>query len=174
MNLQQRRTQPLEKHMSMQELLIRAIAVVGLAWYFICLFHLGIKPTPPGTQPNGFRQFQALSITTISVSLATFVGFVIGLKGKEHIPSSAAAAAAKTGTPAPTDSGVLAKIADAASFADLQWWSAGLYVLSLVLALWFYYRTQDSTEPAITGLAKSLLGFVAGVLSITLSVPSAA
>ena len=157
----------------MQELLIRAIAVVGLAWYFVCLFHLGIKPTQPGAQPNGFRQFQALSVTTISVSLSTFVGFVIGLKGKEHIPSSSAEAAAKTGAGAPDD-GVLAKLADAASFADLQWWSAGLYVLSLVLALWFYYRTQDSTEPAITGLAKSLLGFVAGVLSITLSVPSTA
>ena len=163
--------------MSMQELLIRAIAIVGLAWYFVCLFHLGLRPTPAGTQANGFRQFQALSVTTISVSLATFVGFVIGLKGKEHIPSSpaqtapAGGAATNGGANPPSDSGVLTKIADAASFADLQWWSAALYVLSLVLALWLYYRTQDTTEPAITGLAKSLLGFVAGVLSITLSVP---
>ena len=155
--------------MSMQELLIRAIAVVGLAWYFICLLHLGLKPTAQGTQANGFRQFQALSLTTISVSLATFVGFVIGLKGKEHIPSSSAVTTPTAGSGAPSDAGILTKIADAASFADLQWWSAALYVLSLVLALWFYYRTQDTTEPAITGLAKSLLGFVAGVLSITLS-----
>jgi len=155
----------------MQELLIRAIAVVGLAWYFICLFHLGIKPTPLGTQSNGFRQFQALSVTTISVSLSTFVGFVIGLKGKEHIPSLSAPVAPAAGTGSSPDSGILTKLADAASFADLQWWSAGMYVLSLVLALWFYYRTQDTTEPAITGLAKSLLGFVAGVLSITLSIP---
>ena len=129
------------------------------------------KADPQGSQANEFRQFQALSVTTISVSLATFVGFVIGLKGKEHIPSSSAESAPTVDAGASSDSGVLAKIADAASFADLQWWSAGLYVLSLVLALWFYYRTQDTTEPAITGLAKSLLGFVDGVLSITVSVP---
>lgn len=161
--------------MSMQELLIRVIAVVGLAWYFICVFHLGLRPTPRDKQANGFRQFQALSVTTISVSLATFVGFVIGLKGKEHIPNSTANAPpsvdAASGA-SDSSSGVLSQVFNTASFADLQWWSAGLYVVSLVLALWFYYRSQDGTEPAITGLAKSLLGFVAGVLSIALTAPS--
>jgi hypothetical protein len=163
--------------MSMQELLIRVIAVVGLAWYFICVFHLGLRPTPKDKQANGFRQFQALSVTTISVSLATFVGFVIGLKGKEHIPSSTPAGATTTNiarAASQPDTGVISKIVETASYADLQWWSAGLYVVSLILALWFYYRTQDNTEPAITGLAKSLLGFVAGVLSIALTVPGAA
>ena len=163
--------------MEIQTILIRAIAIVGLSWYYICVIQLGLKPTPKDTTPNGFRQFQALSVTTISVSLATFVGFVIGLKGTEHIPSSstnlsAAGSAASAASASMTETA--AKVASSASFGDLQWWSAGLYVLSLVLALWFYSRTQDSTEPAITGLAKSLLGFVAGVLSIALSGPSAA
>ena len=44
--------------MSMQELLIRAIAVVGLAWYFICLFHLGIKPTRKAPRRMDFDSFK--------------------------------------------------------------------------------------------------------------------
>lgn len=163
--------------MEMQTILIRVIAVVGLAWYYVCVFHLGLKPTPKDQQPNGFRQFQALTVTTISVSLSTFVGFVIGIKGTEHVPQFSVAPVETS--PAASDAsgsgaGPLTAIANSASFVDLQWWSAGLYVLSLVLALFFYYRTQDNTEPAITGLAKSLLGFVAGVLSITLNAPGPA
>jgi uncharacterized membrane protein YfcA len=157
---------------AVQDILIRAIAVIGLVWYYICVFQLGLKPTPKDKQPNGFRQFQALSVTTISVSLATYVGFVIGLKGTSHIPAPAGQAAA--GAASSPASAAANSFFSSATFADLQWWSAGLYVLSLALALWFYSRTQDDTEPAITGLAKSLLGFVAGVLSIALNVPGGA
>ncbi len=161
--------------MDLQTLLIRTISIIGLVWYYLCLLHLGLKPTPKDQTPNGFRQFQALSITTISVSLATYVGFVIGVKGTGHMPPSIASNSQGV-VPNSADStatGILEQISNTAGFDDLRVLSAAAYIFSLILALWFYYRKQDETEPAITGLAKSLLGFVAGVLSITLGLQSA-
>lgn len=133
----------------LKDWLIFIAGVAGLAWYYLCLFDLGLHPTAANTQAGGYRQFQSLSVTTISVSLATYVGYVVGL------PSSATAGSASTG-----------------SVGQLQVASALLYVASLLVAVFFYARTKDQTEPAITGLAKSLLGFVAGVFSISLNVPA--
>ncbi len=132
----------------LKDWLIFIAGVAGLAWYYLCLFDLGLHPTAANTQAGGYRQFQSLSVTTISVSLATYVGYVVGL------PSSSAAGSAGSG-----------------SVGQLQVASALLYVASLLVAVFFYARTKDQTEPAITGLAKSLLGFVAGVFSISLNVP---
>lgn len=133
----------------LKDWLIFIAGVAGLAWYYLCLFDLGLHPTAAGTQAGGYRQFQSLSVTTISVSLATYVGYVVGLPS-----SSSAAGGAGNG-----------------SVGQLQVASALLYVASLLVAVFFYARTKDQTEPAITGLAKSLLGFVAGVFSISLNVP---
>lgn len=127
--------------------------VTGLGWYYLCLWDLGRHPTPADTPAGGYRQFQSLSVTTISVSLATYVGFVVGLT-----PPDTAQAAASLTPPSGTAS-------------SLQVASALAYVVSLGLAVFFYSQTKDRTEPAITGLAKSLLGFVAGVLSISLGGP---
>jgi hypothetical protein len=137
--------------------LISAVGTVGLLWYYLCVIDLGMRPTPKGDTASGFRQFQALSVTTISVSLATYVGYVMGipLNGDAGTAAVSAAAAAST----------LARV------SMLQWLAAALYVLSLVLAIWFYSQKKDATEPAITGLAKSLLGFVAGVFALSLNVP---
>ncbi len=132
----------------LKDWLIFIAGVAGLAWYYLCLFDLGLHPTAANTQAGGYRQFQSLSVTTISVSLATYVGYVVGL------PSSATSGSAGNG-----------------SVGQLQVASALLYVASLLVAVFFYARTKDQTEPAITGLAKSLLGFVAGVFSISLNVP---
>lgn len=132
----------------LKDWLIFIAGVAGLAWYYLCLFDLGLHPTAANTQAGGYRQFQSLSVTTISVSLATYVGYVVGL------PSSSTAGSAGNG-----------------SVGQLQVASALLYVASLLVAVFFYARTKDQTEPAITGLAKSLLGFVAGVFSISLNVP---
>lgn len=134
----------------LKDWLIFIAGVAGLAWYYLCLFDLGLHPTAANTQAGGYRQFQSLSVTTISVSLATYVGYVVGL------PSSTAAAGG----------------AGNGSVGQLQVASALLYVASLLVAVFFYARTKDQTEPAITGLAKSLLGFVAGVYSISLNVPA--
>jgi hypothetical protein len=139
--------------------LISAVGTIGLLWYYLCVIDLGLRPTPKGEASGGFRQFQALSVTTISVSLATYVGYVVGipLNGAD---SAAALSAAAAGT------------ASLARVSMLQWLAAALYVMSLVLAIWFYAQKKDATEPAITGLAKSLLGFVAGVFALSLNVPN--
>jgi len=55
---------------------------------------------------------------------------------------------------------------------NLQWVSAGLYVLSLLIALWFWYRHGDKTDPAVSNLGKTLLGLLGGALAIVLNLPS--
>ena len=133
---------------------------MGLIWYYLCIFDMGFRPTPVGEQAPGFRQFQSLSVTTISVSLATYVGYIIGLPSEATSSAKTALANAAASTAAP------------ASVTNLQAGSAVLYVLSLLLAVYFYHRSKDNTEPAVTGLAKSLLGFVAGVFSVSLNAPA--
>ena len=137
----------------LRNMLIAAVGTIGLIWYYLCVIELGLRPTPRGTQAGGFRQFQSLSVTTISVSLATYVGYVVGT------PLNAPAVPASL-VPAPV----------ASSVSLLQWLAASMYVVSLILAVWFYSRKKDDTEPAITGLAKSLLGFVGGVFSLSLNI----
>lgn len=132
----------------LKDWLIVIAGLSGLVWYYLCLVDMGLHPTASGTQSGGYRQFQSLSVTTISVSLATYVGYIVGLPA-----------------PQPGTAGSLA-------VSPLQVVSAAMYVVSLALAVFFYARTKDQTEPAVTGLAKSLLGFVAGVFSISLNVPA--
>ncbi len=139
--------------------LISAVGTIGLLWYYLCVIDLGVRPTSRGDTAGGFRQFQALSVTTISVSLATYVGYVVGIPLNGDATAAPLAAAAGA--------------APLARVSMLQWLAAALYVMSLVLAIWFYAQKKDATEPAITGLAKSLLGFVAGVFALSLNVPSA-
>ena len=166
-----------------RNILIAAVGILGLTWYYLCVIDLGVRPTQAGTQPTGFRQFEALSITTISVSLATYVGYVVGIPLQatvtpDVVPIVGAAAdvAAAAASSASAVSGIAKAILSNAKpgrVSLLQWLAAALYIISLVLAVWFYSKTKDETEPAITGLAKSLLGFVAGVFSLSLNVPQA-
>ena len=166
-----------------RNLLIAAVGIIGLTWYYLCVIDLGMRPTNVGDQASGFRQFQALSITTISVSLATYVGYVVGIPlqavaAPDAIPilGAIADAASASASSASAASGITKAILSNAKpgrVSLLQWLAAALYVVSLVLAVWFYSKTKDGTEPAITGLAKSLLGFVAGVFSLSLNVPQA-
>jgi len=146
----------------------------GLAWYYLCLCDMGFHPTPQNQQAGGFRQFQSLSLTTISVSLATYVGYVVGLPSQASSAAKASAAAvaavAASAVPASSASAVAAGVVSATTtVSHLQTVSAAMYLLSLLFAVGFYWRSKDATEPAITGLARSLLGFVAGIFSISLN-----
>ncbi|MBX9579869.1 MAG: hypothetical protein K2X87_06130 [Gemmataceae bacterium] len=58
--------------------LLVAVGAVGMVWYFLCLLGLGFRP--PGPSPSPFQQFQGLSVTTISTTLATFVGLFLGIQ----------------------------------------------------------------------------------------------
>jgi hypothetical protein len=153
--------------MAFKELLTTGVGVIGLIWYFVCLCALGLKPTPAGQAASGFRQFQALSVTTIGVALSTFVGWIVGIKqtGASSLAAQGVAAAA---------SGVqqaASAVPVSGSITSLQVSAAWLYVGSLVVAIAFYAYKKDEAEPAITNLAKSLLGFVVGVFSVVLGAP---
>jgi hypothetical protein len=161
----------------LKDWLIFIAGSVGLLWYYLCIVDMGSHPTPKDQQAPGFRQFQSLSVTTISVSLATYVGYVVGLPSlssntAKTAAANATAAAASAGTFMPAASSPLAPmISVAGTVNNLQLASAAMYVISLLLAVYFYWKTKDNTEPAVTGLARSLLGFVAGVFSISLNAP---
>ncbi len=156
--------------------LIVSAGAIGLLWYYICLCDMGFHPTPQGQTATGFRQFQSLSITTISVSLATYVGYAIGLPSVQSVTDNAnkIADAAVAAVPAASAASAAQAAASAVSasiptVSALQVGSAAMYVVSLLVAVGFYWKSKDETEPAVTGLAKSLLGFVAGVFSIALN-----
>ncbi len=151
--------------MTLKEALVLGLGGAGLLWYYLCLFSVGLKPTKRGQQPSGFRQFESLSITTISVSLATFVGSLLGLKQRVDQVAAAAPSGASSG------SASILQFIPRLSIANLQWASAGLYVMSLLIAIAFWYRERDDTDPAISNLGKSLLGLVGGALAIVLGAP---
>lgn len=142
---------------------------LGLAWYFVCLFWLGLKNTPPGGATTTFHGFMALSLTTIATTLATFVGMLLGLSTVSDSVRGAATAAAQAGE---TQSAQNAQAVVAAVISPgLQWWAAGLYVSSMVIALVMWARNQDNIDPAVSNLGKSLLGFFVGIFTIAFNLP---
>jgi hypothetical protein len=149
---------------NLQQWLVFVLGTVGIIWYYICLF--GIGWNPPDPRPNAFRDFMSLSLTTIAVSLATFVGALLGLK--TVVQKTVAAQAAATIT-AP---GVAKAFEHLEMTTTLQWIAASLYVVSLLLAIIMWRRNGNATDPAVSNLAKSLLGLIAGALSITFSIGS--
>ena len=152
---------------STKDVIVLAFGIFGLVWYFVCLFMIGLKPLPPGQNPDGVRQFQTLSITTISVTLATFVGMLLGITGvSQNVQQEAPNTVALTATPQ------LQQLAQGTATTTLQWLCAALYLLSLVLALVFLLRHRDKTDPVISNLAKSLLGIAGGALSVWLNLPT--
>jgi hypothetical protein len=155
---------------ALKVVLLNGLAIVGMLWYYICLLVIGFQ-TSKDQSTTGFRQFMSLSITTISVALATFVGMLLGVQVisdeiKEGAPHVATAAAANP--PAVKTLNAAVKTATGGTLY-IQWVASCLYVVSIVLALFcWWYRGDAKSDPAIVNLAKSLLGLVAGALSILL------
>ena len=154
---------------SLREIIIVGVGSAGLIWYYVSLFTLGLKPAAADTPSTTFRQFMSLSVTSIGVTLATFMGMLLGIRTisnavKEEVGQATANAIA----PAASQ---IQQLASGALTTNLQWWAAGFYILSLVIALVFWYRGGDATDPAVSNLGKSLLGLVAGALAIALNLP---
>jgi hypothetical protein len=151
--------------MSLKNALLLAFGAIGLLWYYICLFVIGLQLSSDPSVAN-FREFMSLSITTIAVSLATFVGMLLGFRGvseqiqegmREIQPDHKVAR--------------FAQIAQGTGGSRLQWIAAGLYALSLLLALYFWWHGGDKTDSAIVNLGKSLLGLIGGALSVLFNLP---
>ena len=172
--------------MSFQQILIYAIVGLGLLWYLISLVQLQLTaPLQAGQTPDNYRTFQRFSVATISVALATYVGWIVGIKSADDVvaflPIRSAYAQASAPTPPASEA---VPVADRKSdvkkpsspkgpapttLSKAQAAAAGVYVLSLVLALIFYSTRRDQTDPEITNLAKSLIGFFVGALSVVFS-----
>jgi len=154
--------------MTLQAALTLAFGIAGLSWYYVSLFGIGWTPPAAGSPVSAFRQFMSLSVTTIGVSLATFVGMLLGVRSvSESVQQSAPVAAALDASPQ------LNWLVQGTWITSLQWWAAGLYVLSLLIAIWLWRRGGDATDPAVSNLAKSLLGLIGGALSIALNLSPA-
>jgi hypothetical protein len=150
---------------SLQHALTLFIGGVGVAWYYVCLVVLGLQ-TSVDPSNAAFRDFMSLSLTTIGVALATFTGIILGFRAvsdevREGVRQAGVGAAAIK----------LNAVATTVAGSFLQWAVAFLYVLSLLLALYFWWLFGDKAEPAIINLGKSLLGLVGGALSVLLNLP---
>lgn len=148
--------------MTIKDYIIISVSIIGLIWYYLCIIALGWKPAEKDTPAAGFRTFMSLSVTTIGTSLAAFFGMLIGLK-----TVSGSFEGVQDGSAAVQNA---AHAVNTALSGSLQWVAAGLYVLSLVLGLYFWWRGDARTDPAILNLGKSFLGLIAGVIAIALRI----
>jgi hypothetical protein len=183
-------------------LVLVVLGGIGLVWYYISLIAIGLKKGPLNN-PTTFQQFQLLSITTISTTLATFVGLILGLRSltdevekKKNTVDEIKQVAAKgqgdnvqPSKESGAQAGVPAKVeAQASEVAKglqhlinvlkpnwFQWAAVILYLVSLCLALYFWWRAGSAEiDPVISSLGKSLLGLLVGAMSAALAVPAAA
>jgi hypothetical protein len=112
----------------------------------------------------------SLSITTISVSLATFVGMLLGLRRvNEEIQKGVAEASAVVGGRAAAALPRLQDVAQSVNPNMLQGVAAASYIISLVFALYFWWRGGRDTDPSISKLGQSLLGLIGGALAVILN-----
>lgn len=138
--------------MKVPDRLIQLMGTIALLWYYFCLIKLGANPIKTGADPDSFYQFMSISITTLGGTLATFVGMILGIQTVEGDTAS------------PPGSAFLNL-----ATTSLQWWAAGLYLLSLLIALAFWATNPSGADPAVVNLGKSLLGLFGGALSINLN-----
>jgi uncharacterized membrane protein YfhO len=54
---------------------------LGVIWYYACIVVIGWQLLDSDREASSLRDFMSVSITTIGVSLATFVGMLLGLRG---------------------------------------------------------------------------------------------
>src|SRR5262249_38695620 len=121
-----------------------------------------------------FRQFMSLSLTTIGVALATFVGMLLGFQGiKGGVQQTAKEVEVQSTEHRPALLNRLQQLGEQTAGTSLQWAAVIVYLVSLPLAIYFWYLKGDGTDPAIINLGKSVLGLMAGALSVVLNLPKA-
>jgi hypothetical protein len=126
---------------------IALIGVIAILWYYYCVFAIGFH-WPIASE--SFREYMSLSVSTLGGTLATFVGMIFGVQTVKTIKGNA-----MEGFP----------------LTVLQWLATIAYVVSLIVAMFAWYRTSPPNEvdPVIIALAKSFLGLVGGVLVVGLN-----
>lgn len=143
--------------MTFNSILIALLGGSAIVWYFLCLIYLGfIQPKAPAKADGGFRPFMSLSVSTISGTLATYVGMVLGIQS----------AANKTG--ANPVAAILQSGLTPLSY--LQGIAAIAYVFSLLMALTAWWWNRANPDETIVALGRSFLGLIGGSLAVLLNV----
>ena len=143
--------------MNLRSGLIAFLGGVAILWYYICLLYLGfVQEEPPTGDGVAFAQFMGLSLATLSGTLATYVGMVLGIKTTEKQPN-------------PNPVAMLVQTQNT-TITRLQVVAAIAYVVSLLVALYAWWQNQESSDPTIVALGKSFLGLIGGVLAVILNI----
>lgn len=169
-----------------RDVVLACIGITGILWYYACLIQIGWRPLPSDPPPTNFRAFQSLSVTTIGVSLATFVGMMLGIQSvAANVQKNADVAVKKmeeknqAKPDQQQDEEAIQKNVEAFRHAAgigsamkywVQWSAVIAYVASLFLALFFWWRSGNETDPVISNLGRSLLGLFAGSSAVLLVV----
>lgn len=141
------------------ENLVKSIGVLAFVWYYASILYIGFVARPvAGSPPDTLREFMSVSVTTLSTTLATFVGMAFGFQqvtAKAEAGPDVAAAA------------TVVKLVPLTPWqtAAVQW-----YLGSLVLTLLFWAWKRNDCDPVLQNTARSLLGLLGGALAVVLSV----
>lgn len=151
-----------------REIGLITLGSVGIILYYFSILNLGLRPRQANQAPTGFQEFMSLSVTSIGVSLATFVGMLLGLEGiSQNTQRQLAMADLKPAIERAVPQ--IQQIVEGTIVTNFQWGAAGAYVVSLILALVLWRRGGDNTDPAISNLGKSTLGLIGGALTVLLN-----
>lgn len=138
--------------------LLIVIGALAISWYFVCIVYAGCTDVNGDAISKDMRQFMSVSITTISGTLATYLGMLLGFgsavrRGRDgEQPSEQAPAVPQ--------------------ISRMQAVAAVAYVLSLVVALGIWLATDETKlDSAVLNLGRSILGLFGGVLAVILNVP---
>jgi hypothetical protein len=131
-----------------------AIGAIAITIYYGAIIYAGILSVrSPNSEPE-IPEFLSILITTVSGTLATFLGMALGFKQAHAAASS------------------VPEVAKVLNLSLPQAIAAWAYVVSLVVAVgfWAYCRFSKNTALTIQTLAKSLLGLFGGALAVLLNV----
>jgi hypothetical protein len=124
----------------------------AIVWYYICIIYLGfLHPQPDPSIDEAFRHYLSSSISTLSTTLATYVGLIIGVQTASRAPGASKVAAVFSSKVTPV--------------TNVQGWAAISYLVSVFLAVgaWWYHPEAD---PSIKALGSSFLGLAGGALAV--------
>jgi hypothetical protein len=137
--------------------LLKAIGVLAVVLYVLAIIYVGMinLRSPKPIVPPIIDYF----VTSMSATLATFLGMVLGFKKAND----------KTGVPG-------AAVAPVTRLDWVQTIVAWTYVLSLVLGLVFWFLDgpfSDGAAQLLQNLTKSLVGLFVGAITVYLNVQEA-
>jgi hypothetical protein len=144
---------------TLRDVLLVIIGTIAVGWYFVSIIYLAFGHVRKPDEVDGrflmskeTSDFMALSVTTISGTLATYLGLVIGFRQLETTQASNTA------------------LPESASISWLQAIAAYAYIASLLLALYLFVQDSNgSLHQTVKNLAISTLGILGGVMAVILN-----